>query len=78
MFEITKDQWAKIAEWKKEQDEKVRKSQEGTFIEHEDAYYGCLGGGYSYRFTPTSLGTGVVVINNLTKEELNVTDYDSW
>ena len=37
-----------------------------------------IGGRFSYRFTPTGLGVGVEVIDNLTGASENVTDYDLW
>ena len=54
----------------------------GTFdikLEHPGmAYYGCNGGELSYIFTITNMGLAVEVRNNLTKETINVTDYDGW
>lgn len=43
-----------------------------------EAYYGACGGGYSYIFTPTSLGMGISVMNTLTGDEINLTNYDAW
>ena len=37
-----------------------------------------IGGRFSYRFTPTGLGVGVEIIDNLTGGSENVTDYDLW
>ena len=37
-----------------------------------------IGGRFSYRFTPTGIGVAVSVIDNITKEEINVTDYGLW
>jgi hypothetical protein len=39
---------------------------------------GTIGDRFSYRFTPTSIGVGISVIDNLSKEEKNVTDYSCW
>lgn len=39
---------------------------------------GCSGGRFSYIITPTSLGTAVSIRDEITKEELNVTDYNMW
>lgn len=39
---------------------------------------GAIGGRYTYSFTPTTLGTIVIITDNLQKRELNVTDYDCW
>lgn len=35
-----------------------------------------IGGHISYRFTPTSIGTAVVIKCNLCGEEENITDYN--
>ena len=43
----------------------------------EPRYCGAIGGGWSWRFTPTSLGDAVSVHCSC-GEHLNVTDYDSW
>ena len=43
-----------------------------------EPYYGAMGGGLSYSFTPTSLGTIIVVKESLTGKELNVTDALDW
>jgi len=37
-----------------------------------------LGTQYKYCFTPTSLGTSVIVKCLITKTEIDLTDYDSW
>ncbi len=36
------------------------------------------GGRFSYEFTPTGLGMCVVIIDGLTKERKNVTDFSNW
>lgn len=41
-------------------------------------YYGAVGGGLTYSFTPTSLGTIVVVKESTTGKELNVSDACGW
>jgi hypothetical protein len=40
--------------------------------------FGRIGGAYTYHFTPTSIGTVVIIENTATKDILNITDYDSW
>jgi hypothetical protein len=40
-------------------------------------YCGAIGGGWSWQFTPTSLGMGVSVHCSCGEKE-NVTDYDVW
>lgn len=66
-FEITEDQKTKIDIWLSQQREKTK-----------GGLYGPIGGNISYTFTPTSLGDILVVRNDQTKEEINVTDFDSW
>lgn len=46
--------------------------------EHEDVYTGAIGGRYTYSFTPTSLGTVVKVYDAITKETIDLSDYDTW
>lgn len=41
-------------------------------------YYGAIAGAYRFSFTPTALGTVVIVSHVETGEELNLTDYDDW
>jgi hypothetical protein len=33
---------------------------------------------YIYRFSPTSIGLGLEVMQTLTKEQIDITDYDEW
>ena len=44
----------------------------------EEPYYGATGGGITYSFTSTSLGTIVTVKEAITGEELNVTQALNW
>lgn len=44
----------------------------------DEPYYGATGGGLSYSFTPTSLGTICVVTEAITKKTLNVADATDW
>lgn len=37
-----------------------------------------IGGNISYKFTPTSVGTAVVIKCFCCGEEKNITDYDCW
>ena len=63
MFELDKEQLEKLSAWRKTRP--VR-------------YEGCSGGRYVYLFCPTSLGLVVKVIDDCTKEEIDLTDYGSW
>jgi hypothetical protein len=63
MFDLDKEQLAKLNEWMKTRPKK---------------YEGCSGGRYIYQFCPTSLGLVVKVIDDITKEEIDLTDYENW
>ena len=41
-------------------------------------YYGAMGGGLTYSFTPTGLGKIIVVKEHITGKELNVSDALDW
>lgn len=62
-FELSEEEQEKLAAWRST---------------HEEVYTGAIGGRYTYSFTPTSLGEVILVTDNVTGEELNLTDYESW
>lgn len=66
MFTLNEEQITKIDDWTK------------TLNPPIGAYCGAIGGRFTYQFTPTSLGTVVKVIDNLSKEFLDLSDYDQW
>lgn len=68
-FELDDDEITRFKAWRDEQEEKVSKMSRG---------YGACGGGYTFSFTPTGIGLSVTVKNTVTKEEIDLTDYDSW
>ena len=72
-FELTQRQLVELAAWIEKQDLAVCVEQ-GTF----EPYYGACGGELTYSFTPCSLGMCVVVTHGLTKEEINLTNYEEW
>jgi len=74
-FEMEPSQLDKFLKWRDEQDAKVILKQK-----HNKRYadYGACGGGYTFLFSPTNIGTAVSVTNDLTRETVNLTDYDSW
>lgn len=80
MFELDEKQTKQLCEWligvKQRAYEKQGKVD--TFQTEGVPYYGAIGGGLTYSFTPTSLGTVVVVKEMITGEEINLTDFDSW
>ena len=73
MFKLEPEQLEEISKWMEAQDAAVAAKQG-----KDHPYYGCSGGSYTYHFTPTTLGLVVKVTNNLTKEEIDVTDYHMW
>ena len=79
MFSLDAKQIEKLNAWVAEQDKKVMEHQKGTELEHPgEAYYGACGGSLTYKFTPTGLGLAVHVQNNVTGEEINLTNYEDW
>ena len=64
-FELTDEDMLKVREWQKEQNKK-----------RGSDYYGAIGGELTYSFTPNNLGCVVIVEHGVTKEELDLTDYD--
>lgn len=65
MFQVSKEQDKQISEWmhKKRKDGKPE---------------GAIGGRFTFNFTPTSLGVVITVKDNILKDFIDVTDYDSW
>lgn len=63
MFELTEAQLKKINKWIKS---------------NPTPLTGTIGGRYTYSFTPTSLGVVMMVKNNTSGEELDVTEYWEW
>ena len=87
-FETTPEQEAQIEIWLKTVVYPARLAEQRAhgidelFITKDDEgneypYEGAIGGGLTYEFTDTSLGTAVVVKYS-TGETLNITDYESW
>ncbi len=78
-FGINVTQVKLINEWYIKLKAKIREQQKAVDPLHgDDPYYGAIGGGLTYQFTPTGLGTVLKVTEALTGETLDVTDYDSW
>jgi hypothetical protein len=64
-FYIGKEEQIKIDEWMKKQLK-------------DGANTGAVGGRFQYKFTPTNLGTVLLVKDMVTNQEIDVTDYESW
>jgi len=63
MFSLTEEQEKELLSWMEN---------------HEVVYEGAIGGRYTYKFTPTSLGVIAKVKDCITKTEIDLTDYDAW
>lgn len=59
-------------------DEKQRKKLSEWMKIHKQVYTGACGGRYTYSFTPTSLGCVTKVKDSITKEEIDLSDYEDW
>jgi len=65
-FNLTDEQLIKIAEFRKEQNEK-----------RGSDYYGAAGGDLTYLFTPTDIGC-VVKVEHPSGDVLDISDYEDW
>lgn len=72
-FLIPEDKYKLLSDWIEEQDRIIAERQQ-----RDEAYYGAIGGGVTYQFTPTSLGVVCKVRHALTNAELDLTDYENW
>lgn len=63
----------KLRTWQAEQDAKVAAMQK-----NRKPYYGAAGGEYVYTYCPTTIGVVVKVRNDVTNEEIDLSDYDNW
>lgn len=73
MFQLDESQKQRLNVWIRQQELKVADEQQRS-----NAYYGAIGGAYEYCFLPTSIGLIVKVKNGLTKEEIDLSDYENW
>lgn len=62
-FELDQEQAGKVAKW---------------MDSHRQAYCGAIGGRYVYSFCETAVGIIVKVYDEITKETLDVSDYENW
>ena len=87
MFELTDKQKTMLKSQRLIWDERIIEKQKNQ-MSHDDfmvktcdgkyPYYGAIGGGLKYSFTPTGIGTIVEVTNTILDETLDLTDYDGW
>ncbi len=80
MFTLNANQVKKFKSWFTEITSDILEAQQALFGESAPThpYYGGIGGGITYSFTPTNLGVIVEVTEHHTKKKLDLTDYESW
>lgn len=80
MFGLTPEQSKKLNEWLEELTPEILEKQKqfSKTTPTNKPYYGAIGGGLTYSFTPTGLGVVVEVTEYHTKKTINLTDYESW
>ena len=64
-FELTDEQEAKFQAWRKKKNKKNK----------GEVYVGAVGGAYTFCFTPTGIGT-LVVVKCADETELDLTEYE--
>lgn len=77
-FEINKAERGVIAAWLEELEPEIMAIQGPNPLGEDGPYYGAVGGGVTYTFTPTGLGDILVVKETTTGKELNVTQALDW
>lgn len=78
-FFLDAKQREKFQKWSEKIDSEVVEEQKkkGTLPSNGDApYYGAAQGAYTFKFTPTNIGTIVKVVH-ITKGELDLTNYNT-
>ena len=81
-FEVNKAEQYVINEWLESLRSEIldleKKASRGDPLEMDAPYYGAIGGGVKYSFTPTGLGSILTVTESTTGKELNVTAALDW
>ena len=79
-FGINIAEAAVVNEWVESLRPEIMAIQGKTFdtISPNEPYYGATGGGLTYSFIPTGLGTILVAKESITGKELNVSDALDW
>ncbi len=65
IFTLDEKQTEKALEWQRE-------------LAKDNANEGAIGGRFTYSITPTGLGLIIKLVDAVTKQELDLTDFDSW
>lgn len=78
-FSINVAEAAVISKWLNELKPRILEKQGKPPLDtNGEPYYGAIGGGVTYSFTPTGLGDILVVTEAITGEKLNVTEALDW
>ena len=90
-FELNEKQVKQLNEWKEKvyakgverQKKTVKKSDPfySSFVDSWEMgypYTGTIGGQFKYQFTPNSIGETVSVVDAVTGENLELTDFSTW
>lgn len=78
-YTLDADQQKKFAAWQAEQDALLlAKPQTDEQKRYGPGYVGAIGGRHTWCYTPTGLGEILVIKDNATGNEINLTDFDSW
>lgn len=84
MFKLTEKQIEKLNAWVTERDAAAAAKQRSNpeiakwMLDENTPYEGAIGGGLTYMFTPTGIGTFVSVKHSLTDEVLDLNDYSEF
>lgn len=65
IFELNKSQILKLNKWKNK-------------IPNPKEYCGAIEGRFVYSFIPTNLGVVCKVIDEISKKEIDLTEYENW
>lgn len=86
-FEISSTQRERISQWHESIKDEIIRHQRATMnpvdfdintSSGSHPYYGAIGGGLTYSFTPTGVGVVVVVTEHSTRKSINVSEFEKW
>jgi hypothetical protein len=84
-YSLSSNQVDKLNEWREGVHLRAAALQESQGLREKYAkigaslpYYGTIGGAYTFSFVDTGMGTVCKVRENITGEEIDLSDYDEW
>jgi hypothetical protein len=79
-FKLSKNQIAKLNDWLIGVEQRAAELQAANIITHNDElpYYGAIGGGLTFTFSPNGVGTYCKVTEAITGESIDLSEYDEW